>query len=303
MLISVTFSKPVNNILDFFDKKYKKIKIKYSSLSSNASYFAEFFTDTQVFHKNFTTQELEDFINSNLGITFKSCVKRFTDKEITYLTNSKNKTTTIEKPLNQTQKSSCINLASNANNRKKNYIIPEGKPVPFLVLLGVMTEEGKVINSKYDKFKQINRFLEYIDDILPTVLEQKKDTSPLQIADFGCGKSYLTFAVQYFLCSIKKIDCNIIGLDLKEDVINYCNKITKELNLSNLIFKVGDISKYSKNSSPDIVITLHACDTATDFALQYAIKNNALAILSVPCCQHEVNSLIDKNKKQKLIKN
>ena len=165
-----------------------------------------------------------------------------------------------------------------------------------------MTPEGKIVNSKYDKFKQINRFLEYINDILPSVLEQKKcEDYPLQIADFGCGKSYLTFAVHYYLTQIKKIDCKIIGLDLKEDVIEYCNSLAKEFDCSGLIFKTGDISKYSdseKEHNPDIVITLHACDTATDYALKYAVLKNAKAILSVPCCQHEINMQLEQNKRE-----
>lgn len=165
-----------------------------------------------------------------------------------------------------------------------------------------MTPDGKVVNSRYDKFKQINRFLEYINDILPSVMELKKSEShPLQIADFGCGKSYLTFAVHYFLTQIKKIDCTIVGLDLKKDVIEHCNKLAKDFGCEGLIFKTGNIAEYSDSEpehNPDIVITLHACDTATDFALKYAVEKKAKAILSVPCCQHEINQQLDKNKKE-----
>ncbi len=156
-----------------------------------------------------------------------------------------------------------------------------------------MNSEGKVISSKYDKFRQINRFLEFIDDILKDVTELKKaagDQSPIRIADFGCGKSYLTFAVHYLLTEIRHIPCQIEGLDLKKDVIAYCNEITKKLGLENLIFHTGNISDYSGKNSPDIVITLHACDTATDFALEYACQRGAKAILSVPCCQHQINT-------------
>lgn len=167
-----------------------------------------------------------------------------------------------------------------------------------------MTPEGKIISSKYDKFKQINRFLEFIDDILPNVIEEiKKENNsetinrPIQIIDFGSGKSYLTFAVHYFLTEIKHLPVEIIGLDLKEDVIDYCNKLADKLNYTNLKFFVGDISSYEQNISPDIVITLHACDTATDYALNYAIKKQAKAILSVPCCQHEINFQLEKSKK------
>lgn len=311
MLISVTFSKPTKIVEQSLGKNYKKIKIILNSSSIAKQYFAQFFTDTQVFHKTFSLDELNSFIEQNAGITFKSCIQKFTDKEISLLANKKGKITKLEKKLsseNLSDNSSELKYFSKTqatNNRQKNYILKEGYPVPFLITLGVMTPEGKIINSKYDKFKQINRYLEYINDILPSVLQLKKDEShPLQIVDFGCGKSYLTFAIHYFLTEIKKIDCNIIGLDLKEDVISYCNKLTKDFNLKGIVFKTGDISEYSNSKQkydPDIVITLHACDTATDFALQYAISKNAKAILCVPCCQHEVNQQLNKNKKENLI--
>lgn len=311
MLISVTFSKPTKIVEQSLGKNYKKIKIILNSSSIAKQYFAQFFTDTQVFHKTFSLDELNSFIEQNAGITFKSCIQKFTDKEISLLANKKGKITKLEKklsPENLSDNSSELKYFSKTqatNNRQKNYILKEGYPVPFLITLGVMTPEGKIINSKYDKFKQINRYLEYINDLLPSVLQLKKDEShPLQIVDFGCGKSYLTFAIHYFLTEIKKIDCNIIGLDLKEDVISYCNKLAKDFNLKGIVFKTGDISEYSNSKQkydPDIVITLHACDTATDFALQYAISKNAKAILCVPCCQHEVNQQLNKNKKENLI--
>ena len=179
---------------------------------------------------------------------------------------------------------------------KKNFILQEGRPVPFLILLGIMNSQGKVIASRYDKFRQINRFLEFIDDILPAVTKNKAPDDFIRIADFGCGKSYLTFAVHYFLTQIKKIPCKIEGLDLKEEVINYCNQITQKLGLENLIFHTGNIADYQGKENPDIIITLHACDTATDFALKYAVSRNAKAILSVPCCQPQVNQQLKKSK-------
>lgn len=308
MLISVTFSKPSSDVEAKLGKPYKKIRIKTNSSSTGESYFAEMFTETQVFHKTFSEAELENFITENAGTTFKSCVKKYADKEITILANKKGKISTLERKIKNENSSPAPSKYFSKpetqngknHNRIKNYIIPEGTPVPFLISLGVMTPDGKIINSRYDKFKQINRFLEYIDDILPSVLEQKKNEShPLQIADFGCGKSYLTFAVHYFLTEIKHIDCRIIGLDLKKDVIEHCNKLAKDFGCNNLIFKTGDIAEYSDSEpehNPDIVITLHACDTATDFALKYAIEKNAKAILSVPCCQHQINQQLEKNK-------
>ena len=157
-----------------------------------------------------------------------------------------------------------------------------------------MTSEGKVIASKYDKFRQINRFLEFVNDIIPEITKGKKVGEPVRIADFGCGKSYLTFAVHYLLKNVRKLPCEIEGLDLKKDVIDYCNKIVTELKLEGIRFSSGDISDYSGENSPDLVITLHACDTATDYALKYAVSKKAKAILSVPCCQHEVNTQIQK---------
>lgn len=331
MLISVTFSKPSSEVENLLGKPYRKIRIKTNSSSTGQSFFAEFFTDTQAFHKTFSETELNDFIEQHAGTTFKNCVQRFDDKEITILANNKGKISKIERKisLNQVSQKSNNSESDNARNSKyfskqdnsnsrsqfangvipqssghnkiKNYIIAEGTPVLFLISLGIMTPEGKVINSRYDKFKQINRFLEYINDILPSVMEQKKSEShPLKIADFGCGKSYLTFAVHYFLTQIKKIDCRIVGLDLKKDVIEHCNKLAKDFGCEGLIFKTGDIAEYSDSepeNNPDIIITLHACDTATDYALKYAVEKNAKAILSVPCCQHEINQQLEKNKK------
>lgn len=190
--------------------------------------------------------------------------------------------------------SRCPNSSQNSFNRKKNYILAEGFPVPFLVRLGIMTAEGKVIAAKYDKFRQINRFLEIFRDCAAEVLKQKGG-GELSVVDFGSGKSYLTFAVHYFLTEILKVPCRIFGLDLKIDVIDYCSALCGELELKNLSFAVGDIAEFSEDRSPDIVITLHACDTATDFALNYAVKKGAAGILSVPCCQHEINSQLKKH--------
>ena len=272
MLISATLSKPSSTVESVLGKPYTKIKITASSGAGGATYFAEFFTDKQVFHRHFSEKEAEDFIEEQAGKTFKSCIMRTEDEEITILANKKGKITRLSKKLAIKLKPKTETLSE----KKKNYLIEEGSPVPFLVLLGVMNSEGKVISSKYDKFRQINRFLEFIDDILTDVTELKKaagDQSPVRIADFGCGKSYLTFAVHYLLTEIRHIPCQIEGLDLK-----------------NLIFHTGNISDYSGENSPDIVITLHACDTATDFALKYACQRGAKAILSVPCCQHQINT-------------
>ena len=289
MLISATLSKPAKNIEETLGKPYNKIKIAAQSGAEGTTYFCEFFTEKQVFHKHLSEAEAEEFITEHAGKTFKSCVKRTESQEITILANKKGKITTLTK--NTAIKMSPAKSAENSGSaKKKNYLLPEGTPVPFLELLGIMNAQGKVIAAKYDKFRQINRFLEFVDDILDEVIAQKNAGSPVRIADFGCGKSYLTFAVHYFLTQVRHIPCDIEGLDLKKDVIDYCNQITKKLGLENLIFHTGNISDYSGKNAPDIVITLHACDTATDFALEYACQRGAKAILSVPCCQHQINT-------------
>ena len=307
MLISVTLSKPNSNVEEELGKAFEKIKIKIENSAQGTGYFAEMFTKTQVFHQHFTEAQLQDFLEKHAGKTFKNCVERSDTSEITIMANKKGKITRLERPLPQNQKSSASSnsLKILPAAKKKNYLLPEGNPVPFLVLLGLMNSDGKVIKSKYDKFRQINRFLEFVDDILQPVLELKQKDgegpeSPVRIADFGCGKSYLTFAVHYLLTQIKGISCQIEGLDLKEDVIKYCNDITNKLGVKNLIFHTGNISDYSGKDNPDIVITLHACDTATDFALQYAVERGAKAILSVPCCQHQVNQELGKQKTDNL---
>ena len=175
-----------------------------------------------------------------------------------------------------------------SHNRKKRYILEEGKPVDFLVDLGVMTGEGKVVHARYDKFRQINRFLEFIEDILPRLDRDRE----LTILDFGCSKSYLTFAMYYYLRKLKGYDVKIVGLDLKEDVIARCQALAEKYGYDKLQFCQGDIASYRGVDRVDMVVTLHACDTATDFALAKAVGWGASVILSVPCCQHELNRQI-----------
>lgn len=172
-----------------------------------------------------------------------------------------------------------------SHNRQKRYVLQEGIPVPFLVDLGVQTAEGKIVRSRYDKFRQINRFLEFIEDILPK-LDKERETT---IIDFGCGKSYLTFAMYYYLHELKDYPIRVIGLDLKHDVINRCNQLAERYHYDKLRFYHGDIASYEGVDHVDMVVTLHACDTATDYALAKAVRWGAKVILSVPCCQHELN--------------
>lgn len=184
------------------------------------------------------------------------------------------------------------------NNRKKNHVLPEGEPVPFLVSLGVMTAQGRVVASRYDKFRQINRYLEFVSDIIPSLPKGRE----ISIIDFGCGKSYLTFALYYYLHGKLGYDVRITGLDLKKDVIEECNRLAREFGYEKLQFLHGDIADYTGTDSVDMVVTLHACDTATDYALYKAVTWGARVILCVPCCQHEVNKTIRNEGLRPLLK-
>ena len=297
MLISATFSKPSKSVEEKLGKSYVKVRIwknpSPSAVPSNA-YISESFTEKQSFTKNLSKEDAERFVEENAGITFKNCIERTDVQEIIYLANRRGEVKKLFKKI-----SSPVTFKQ---KKEKNYILKEGIPVPCLIELGVMTKDGNIVSSRYDKFRQINRFLEFIDDILADVKKmccgEEGDFNgdrPLRIVDFGSGKSYLTFAAYYFLTEIKKIPCEVFGLDLKKDVIEHCANLARKYGYSNLNFAVGDIAKYSGETSPDIIVTLHACDTATDYALKYALEHNTKAILSVPCCQHEINSQIGKN--------
>ena len=270
----------------------------------------EEYTKTQVFHKNLNAADACAYLTAKLSVSdpisfannssnanlvnkneselaprvlapFRNAVVE-TQSFTANVLVSKKGAVTIKKKMNATAKALMISLD---HNRKKKYILEEGIPVPFLIDLGVMTQTGAIVHSHYDKFRQINRFLEYIEDILPALPTGRE----LRILDFGCGKSYLTFAIYYYLKVLKGYPVRITGLDLKEDVIRHCNDLAARYGYDKLEFLCGDIAYYDGCSQVDMVVTLHACDTATDYALAKAVGWGAKVILSVPCCQHELN--------------
>lgn len=259
--------------------KYNKVIVMLKEKSDYEYYQVERYTDKQVFHENIAKNLLKDKLAEIIDGNYKQ-VNAWSEDFTYNLKISKKGKINFKR-----SKSNNKNVAKKSHNNEKNYILKEGTIIRPLIDLGVFTKEGKVVHSMYDKYKQINRFIEIIDDEI-----KDKDYKELTILDFGCGKSYLTFVLYYYFTEIRNIKVKMIGLDLKEDVINKCNKIAKSYNYHNLHFELGDINGFKYNNKVDMVITLHACDTATDYALYNAIKWNAKNIFSVPCCQHELNA-------------
>ena len=269
------FSNPTEN-----DAEFKKITIsrmpKFYQITK--------FTEKQVFHENIDFDNIAERCIELFGNGCTQIYARSQDKEYNVKIGKDGKVLYKTKNLSPDTKT---DIAVNEHNRKKQYILAEGEIIEPLIDMGIFTKDGKVINSMYDKYKQINRLIEIIDDSV-----KQMNTKKLNVIDFGCGKSYLTFIVYYYLTEIKKIDATIIGLDLKKDVIEKCNKAAEKYGYKNLKFCLGDINGFKCPFEVDMVITLHACDTATDYALYNAINWGAKMIFSVPCCQHELNSQI-----------
>lgn len=262
-----------------------KIQVRPILLKEELWFQETLYIGTKVFHKNYTAEYMQEEIIKNLTDNFKQLQLEHEEIKATVLVSKKGKITINKRTKRYEDR---VVKAELSHNRAKRYIIEDGKKVDFMVDLGVMTKDGRVVKAKYDKFKQINRFLEFIEDVLPKLNKNREIT----IIDFGCGKSYLTFAMYYYLKELNSIDARIIGLDLKEDVIDKCNELSMKYGYEKLNFYKGDIKNYEGVSKVDMVVTLHACDTATDYALNKAVSWGAEVILSVPCCQHELNSQI-----------
>ncbi len=267
-----------------------KTRIRPVLLQGELKFQFETFRGPKAFHENLTQTEAVERIIALINDVFCQLQLQAAAGRVTALVSKKGKITVKEKRQpGKTPQDAGVNRAALSHNKKKRYLLEEGRPVPFLVDLGVMTPEGKIVHARYDKFRQINRFLEFVEDILPALPRDRE----LTILDFGCGKSYLTFAIYYYLRECQGLDVRIIGLDLKEDVIRKCSDLSRKYGYEKLTFLQGDIAGYEGCTRVDMVVTLHACDTATDYALYKAVKWGAGVILSVPCCQHELNRQIE----------
>lgn len=278
-IIRGTISNPRNN------SKYIKGYIRPVEIKGNSMMQIELFTETQSFAHNYNYDEFSEIINTIMLDSFFQL--NIITNEYNYSFKYTKKNHLLSNKIKNKEIKTLLNVS---HNKQKKYILNDGNIIPPLVDLGVMTQDGKIVPSYYDKYRQINRFLEIIDDTIKAFKEQV-----LNIIDFGCGKSYLTFIVYYYLVNIKNIKTNIVGLDLKADVIKKCNEIAKNYGYNSLNFEIGDISLYKPHFRVDLIITLHACDVATDYAMYHAIKLHSKYLLSVPCCQHEINNQIKKS--------
>ena len=272
----------------------QKVKIRPVLIREELLFQETAYRGTQAFHENFTAEQLTDRICTALQEQFRQGEFSAKTLQATALVSTKGKLTLKVKNSGKAPRTEGAaaseeeELQALAHNRTKHYILEEGKPVDFLVGLGVQTPDGRVTRARFDKFRQINRYLEFIEDVID---ELPKDRT-IRIIDFGCGKSYLTFAMYYYLHELQHRDIQVTGLDLKTDVIKHCNELAEKLGYDRLKFERGDISTYEGTEVADMVVTLHACDLATDYALDKAVKWGARVILAVPCCQHELNRQI-----------
>ena len=266
-------------------EKASKVKLRPVLIRGRMCFQETLYRGAQVFHRNLEREELEERLTGYMEGLFRQAQISCACLEASVLVSRKGAVSIKSKKRRDAEPQ---NLPDMSHDRSKRYILPEGEPVDFLVSLGVQTPQGKVVRAKYDKFRQINRYLEFIED----VLEKLPADRTIRIVDFGCGKSYLTFAMYYFLHELRGRDIQVMGLDLKADVIRHCNELARELHYEGLNFQEGDISSVREGGSVDMVVSLHACDKATDYALEKAVKWGASVILAVPCCQHELNGQI-----------
>lgn len=264
-----------------------KIQVRPVEIKGRLVYQATKTLGTKELHENYDKDALTAYLCEQMTGHFRQLQLETRTVQGTVLVSKKGSMRITVKELKGKKAEEFQPMLS--HNRTKQYVLKEGIPVPWLVDLGVMSRDGKVKNARYDKFRQLNRFLEFIEDILPRLPKDRE----VEILDFGCGKSYLTFAMYYYLKELKHYDIKVTGLDLKADVIEKCEALARKYGYEKLHFQQGDIASYEDTQTVDMVVTLHACDTATDYALAKAVKWGASVILSVPCCQHELSRQIE----------
>ncbi len=284
-----------------------KVKVRPVLLKGELYFQETLYRGTQVFHDNKSASDMVDRVMYLMEHVFRQAQVSTSVQDITVLVSKKGTVTIKSKKKAGAKRGELSGATAGAgrvdtglleHNRTKHYILPEGHPVDFLIGLGVQTPDGKIAKARYDKFRQINRYLEFIEDIL----DQLPADRTIRIVDFGCGKSYLTFAMYHYLHTQQGRDIEVVGYDLKEDVIKKCNALAQQLGYKNLSFRQGDISDCEDKDSVDMVVSLHACDKATDYALEKAVKWGAKVIMAVPCCHHELNGQIQNDMLQPILK-
>lgn len=275
-LVSASLSSPTSSPKE---GEPSKITVRPIQVKSLQMYQVTRFIEAKTVHSNISARECAEMFRAMVPKVFKQAVCETLSSSYHVLGGKEG-----ELKVKRKERTTPISELPVLHNKSKKYPFPEGIPVPFLVALGIMKSDGRVLREKYDKFRQVNHFIELID----SVLEKLPKGKVLNIVDFGSGKSYLTFALHYYLTHTKQCPANIVGIDLKKDVVEACQALAMRLNETSLLFIVGDIKEYVPKEHVDMVITLHACNLATDAALVNAVAWGAEVILSVPCCQHEL---------------
>jgi len=286
----------LSNVKKGIEKTHQKIEIRPVIIGGSLKYQASIYEAKKVFHENIDRDKLNLWIKPYLNDYYQQAMIYTVDNDYQVLYSRKGKERVLVKPPSRTLETDML-----VHNRQKKYLIPEGVPCDFMVELGVMDEKGVVYKRKYDKFRQLNKYLEFVEPIVDKLGNVESDV--IKIIDFGCGKAYLTFALYYYLVKLRGKKLEVIGLDLKEDVIDFCNTIAQKLDYEGLKFEKGDIKDYENKSDVNLVVSLHACDTATDAAIAKAVKWQADVIMAVPCCQHELFNQLDNELMKPLLKN
>lgn len=279
----------LSNVKKGADKSYNKADVKPVVIKNELYYQVSYYYDQKVKHQNLSSYDIKLFFEQVLGSYFRQAQFYTKTSDLQVLFNKKGQGTCLKKPPTRFE----VELS---HNRQKQYLIPEGTPCDFMEALGVMDKAGSVYKKMYDKFRQLNKYLEFVEDSLPVLGEK------ITIIDFGCGKAYLTFALYYYLVKMMHRDVTIIGLDLKQDVIDFCSRTSEELGYHGLTFEIGDIKNFEFAGNVDMVVSLHACDTATDEAIAKSVGWNAKVIYAVPCCQHELFNQLKNESMAPLLK-